>query len=130
MSYFIVFILIIKYFDNVEMFPVISLIFDFFCTKFLIIICISYSLGYCKDLNNFNSMFAILSGLGSTSVNRLRQTWSRVPNRYRKIFSDLETVMDPSQNMKNYRKLANTSFSQPPMVCLLILNTHNFFFFF
>ncbi|MCL4137815.1 UNVERIFIED_CONTAM: hypothetical protein GTU68_020311, partial [Idotea baltica] len=71
---------------------------------------------YCKDLNNFNSMFAILSGLGSTSVNRLRQTWARVPNRYRKIFSDLETVMDPSQNMKNYRKLASSSSSQAPMI--------------
>lgn len=71
---------------------------------------------YCKDFNNFNSMFAILSGLGNMSVNRLRQTWTRVPNRYLKIFRDLETVMDPSQNMKNYRTLASSSFSQSPMV--------------
>ncbi|KAK3863195.1 hypothetical protein Pcinc_031004 [Petrolisthes cinctipes] len=31
----------------------------------------------CKECKNFNSMFAILSGLGHGSVSRLKQTWER-----------------------------------------------------
>ena len=81
-----------------------------------ILINVSFCAEYCKDLNNFNSMFALVSGLGSSSVRRLKQTWTKVPNRYVKIFHDLENIMNPSQNMKNYRTLASAASSQSPMV--------------
>ncbi|CAF4421277.1 unnamed protein product, partial [Rotaria magnacalcarata] len=35
----------------------------------------------CKDMKNFNSMFAIVSGLDHKSVQRLQSTWERVPDK-------------------------------------------------
>ena len=31
-------------------------------------------------------MFAVISGLGHSSVSRLRNTWDRVPSKYNKMF--------------------------------------------
>ena len=42
--------------------------------------------GHCKELKNFNSMFAIISGLGHGSVSRLRSTWDKLPGKYSKLF--------------------------------------------
>ncbi|WAQ95760.1 RPGF6-like protein [Mya arenaria] len=41
---------------------------------------------HCKECKNFNSMFAIVSGLSHSSVSRLHNTWEKVPNKYRKMF--------------------------------------------
>ncbi|KAL8597463.1 Rap guanine nucleotide exchange factor 2 [Nucella lapillus] len=70
----------------------------------------------CKDYKNFNSMFAILSGLRHGSVSRLRSTWEKLPNKYLKMFEDLETLMDPSRNMAKYRNLLNSEHIQPPVI--------------
>ncbi|XP_076440019.1 rap guanine nucleotide exchange factor 2-like [Babylonia areolata] len=70
----------------------------------------------CKDYKNFNSMFAILSGLGHGSVSRLRSTWEKLPNKYCRMFQDLETLMDPSRNMAKYRNLLNSEHIQPPVI--------------
>ena len=40
----------------------------------------------CKDMKNFNSMFAIISGLDHKAVQRLQATWERVPEKYKKLF--------------------------------------------
>lgn len=40
----------------------------------------------CKDMKNFNSMFAIISGLDYKNVQRLQGTWERVPDKYKKLF--------------------------------------------
>ncbi|CAF3464910.1 unnamed protein product [Rotaria sp. Silwood1] len=40
----------------------------------------------CKDMKNFNSMFAIVSGLDHKSVQRLQSTWERVQDKHKKIF--------------------------------------------
>lgn len=71
---------------------------------------------HCKDCKNFNSMFAILSGLGHGSVSRLRNTWEKLPSKYSKLFSDLQEVMDPSRNMAKYRNLLNSELVHPPMI--------------
>lgn len=34
---------------------------------------------HCRDFHNFNSMFAIMSGLDKPAVRRLHHTWERVP---------------------------------------------------
>ncbi len=47
-------------------------------------ICISPE--HCKDCKNFNSMFAIVSGLGHGSVSRLKSTWEKIPSKYGKLF--------------------------------------------
>ncbi|KAM3181295.1 hypothetical protein ACTXT7_014647 [Hymenolepis weldensis] len=63
----------------------------------------------CKDLRNFNTMFCILVGLHMSPVERLRQTWERLPNKYVKMSRDLALVLDPSRNFAHYRNLLNSS---------------------
>ena len=41
---------------------------------------------HCKETKNFNSMFAIVSGLGHQAVSRLRQTWDRLGTKHVKMF--------------------------------------------
>lgn len=72
---------------------------------------------FCKECRNFNSMFAIVSGLSHSAVSRLRNTWDRVPSKYSKLFADLQELMDPSRNMSKYRQLVNAELhGQHPIV--------------
>lgn len=70
----------------------------------------------CKECKNFNSMFAIVSGLGHGAVSRLRLSWEKLPSKYQRLFSDLQDLMDPSRNMSKYRQLISSEVSQPPIV--------------
>lgn len=67
---------------------------------------------HCKECKNFNSVFAIISGLGHASVSRLRLTWEKLPSKYQKLFNDLQELMDPSRNMSKYRQLVALEMSQ------------------
>ncbi|XP_052000220.1 rap guanine nucleotide exchange factor 5-like isoform X3 [Xyrauchen texanus] len=58
---------------------------------------------HCKAQMNLNSFFAIIMGLNSPAVSRLTQTWEKVPGKFRKLFSELESLTDPSLNHKAYR---------------------------
>ena len=71
---------------------------------------------HCKDCKNFNTMFAIISGLNHSCVDRLRNTWEKVPNKYAKTYNDLGELMNPSRNMAKYRNLVNSENVQPPML--------------
>ncbi|XP_066508118.1 rap guanine nucleotide exchange factor 2 isoform X2 [Hoplias malabaricus] len=73
---------------------------------------------HCRDCKNFNSMFAIISGLNLAPVSRLRSTWERLPGKYEKLFSELQEVFDPSRNMAKYRNLLNKHNLQPPIIPL------------
>ncbi|KAL3284268.1 hypothetical protein HHI36_018429 [Cryptolaemus montrouzieri] len=70
----------------------------------------------CKECKNFNSMFAIISGLGHGAVSRLKQCWEKLPNKYQRIFHDLQQLMDPSRNMSKYRQMVCTEQNQPPII--------------
>lgn len=76
--------------------------------------------GQCKECKNFNSMFAIVSGLGHGAVSRLRASWEKLPTKYQRLFSDLQELMDPSRNMSKYRQLVASEQTQPPIVSHLI----------
>ncbi|XP_074028220.1 PDZ domain-containing guanine nucleotide exchange factor isoform X5 [Leptinotarsa decemlineata] len=70
----------------------------------------------CKECKNFNSMFAIISGLGHGAVWRLRQSWDKLPGKYTRVFSELQQLMDPSRNMSKYRQLVSAEQTQPPII--------------
>jgi len=70
----------------------------------------------CKEAQNFNSMFAIVSGLNHTAVSRLKQTWERVPEKYSKLLSDLNLIMDPSRNFSRYRNMIKSEAVKPPLI--------------
>lgn len=67
---------------------------------------------HCKECKNFNSVFAIISGLGHASVSRLRLTWEKLPSKYQKLFNDLQELMDPSRNMSKYRQMVAMEMTQ------------------
>merc|ERR1719150_794267 len=70
----------------------------------------------CKETQNFNSMFAIISGLGHGSVARLKSTWEKLPSKYQRLFTEMQQLMDPSRNMSRYRNLVNADNVQPPII--------------
>lgn len=57
----------------------------------------------CLIRRNYNSLFAIVSGLGYSSVSRLDKIWKRIPVKQKQTITDLEAIIDPSLNMKQYR---------------------------
>ncbi|CAF3299866.1 unnamed protein product [Rotaria socialis] len=70
----------------------------------------------CKDMKNFNSMFAIVSGLDHKSVQRLQSTWERVPDKHKKTFEELKSLLDLSRNMSVYRNLLKNESVVPPII--------------
>ncbi|XP_031164032.1 rap guanine nucleotide exchange factor 6 isoform X12 [Sander lucioperca] len=73
---------------------------------------------HCRECKNFNSMFAIISGLNLAPVNRLRSSWEKLPSKYEKLFVDLQDVFDPSRNMAKYRNVLSSQSMQPPIIPL------------
>lgn len=69
---------------------------------------------------NFISFFHFfpLSGLNLAPVARLRTTWEKLPNKYEKLFQDLQDLFDPSRNMAKYRNVLNSQNLQPPIIPL------------
>nr|XP_033497249.1 rap guanine nucleotide exchange factor 5-like isoform X3 [Epinephelus lanceolatus] len=59
---------------------------------------------HCKAQRNLNCFFAIIMGLNTAAVSRLSQTWEKIPGKFKKLFSELETITDPSLNHKAYRE--------------------------
>uniref|UniRef100_A0A667Y565 Rap guanine nucleotide exchange factor 5 n=1 Tax=Myripristis murdjan TaxID=586833 RepID=A0A667Y565_9TELE len=59
---------------------------------------------HCKAQRNLNCFFAIIMGLNTAAVSRLSQTWEKIPGKFKKLFSELETMTDPSLNHKAYRE--------------------------
>ncbi|CAG2176368.1 unnamed protein product [Oppiella nova] len=58
----------------------------------------------CRQLQNFNSLFAILSGLSHQSVERQKHSlWDRVPSRALQKLQKLYALMDPSRNFQHFR---------------------------
>jgi hypothetical protein len=76
---------------------------------------IFFGLECCKDMKNFNSMFAIISGLDHKTVQRLQATWERVPEKYKKLFEVNNFVLFnyrltfkiSSRNMSNFGGILN-----------------------
>lgn len=57
----------------------------------------------CKDLNNFNGLFSVLSGLKLSGVYRLKETWKTVPEEYVQKYDTLSEYMKNDSNFKNVR---------------------------
>ncbi|KAJ3299520.1 hypothetical protein HK104_008616 [Borealophlyctis nickersoniae] len=58
----------------------------------------------CRDFNNFHTTLLIVSGLLSPPVQRLKKTWDAVSSAHASALSSLEKLLDPSGNMRNYRR--------------------------
>ena len=72
--------------------------------------------GLCRRARNFNTMFAVVSGLGHRCVERLRTTWDRVPSKYVRAFESMQRLMDPTRNMSTYRTVINEESRRGPVI--------------
>ena len=52
---------------------------------------------------DYFSAFAVASGLGFSSVTRLKSTWSRLNKKELKKYQKLQNLVDPNNNFHTYR---------------------------
>ncbi len=71
----------------------------------------------CRALQNFSTMTAIVSGLNSAPVYRLRRTWDQVNQRFIAMLESLNKVMHSSKNFSDYREMIHKL--NPPCVPFL-----------
>lgn len=57
----------------------------------------------CSQLRNYNSMFAIISGLSHSCVNRLKRTFDKLKPKYKYQLEKMRGLFDPYKNMSSYR---------------------------
>lgn len=62
----------------------------------------------CRVLNNFNACMEIISGLGDSSIHRLRTHWQELPKKYQTIYDELKTILSSDQSYKSFRAYIKT----------------------
>lgn len=68
-----------------------------------------------RNLNNYNSLMAILAGINSASVLRLKQTRQAIlPKKIYKQFQSLEKLMSTDKSFSSYRMALKASSSGTP----------------
>jgi len=68
----------------------------------------------CRGIHNYSSMVAIISGLNSPPIRRLKRTWEQINARFMSQLGACEMTIDSNKNFTNYRTtLARVS---PPCV--------------
>ena len=67
----------------------------------------------CRERHNFFTSFAVVSGLSSMPVSRLKRTWELLPTKIMDRWKQLEALCNPTRNMKAYRD--SITKSQPPI---------------
>ncbi|KAJ6508999.1 ras guanine nucleotide exchange factor domain-containing protein [Mycena sanguinolenta] len=72
---------------------------------------------HCRQLNNFSTTFAIMAGLNTPPIRRLKRTWEQVNHRYMGLFSACESIVDSNRSFSRYRFMM--TFTEPPCVPFL-----------
>ncbi|CCG84890.1 protein of unknown function [Taphrina deformans PYCC 5710] len=63
----------------------------------------------CRVLNNFSTLTAIISGLNSAPIHRLRRTWDLLNARVAMSAEDLNRLMNSSKNFSQYREALHST---------------------
>ncbi|KAL5253065.1 hypothetical protein ACHWQZ_G015727 [Mnemiopsis leidyi] len=58
---------------------------------------------HCRDFQNMMAFFGIIMGLSNIAISRLSQTWEKLPSKFKKLFKEFETLLDPTRNHRTYR---------------------------
>lgn len=56
------------------------------------------------QLQNFNTLMAVIGGLCHSSISRLKETTSHVPHDIHKVFNELTELLSSYRNYDNYRR--------------------------
>ncbi|KAI0754910.1 ras GEF [Daedaleopsis nitida] len=68
----------------------------------------------CRVLQNFSTMTAVISGLNTPPIRRLKRTWEQVNAKFMSQLKICESTIDTNKNFNNYRSLLARI--QPPCV--------------
>jgi len=71
------------------------------------------------ELRNFHSLMMVITGLGSSSVSRLKATWEELDKKTHEIFMKLQNLMSIMSNFKNYR--AEIAKVNPSEACIPLI---------
>lgn len=69
---------------------------------------------YCRKLQNFNALMAIVAGLNGSAVHRLKKSWDLVPQKKRDAFEELKQIMSQQNNYSTLRNLLHSV--DPPCI--------------
>lgn len=58
----------------------------------------------CRGMQNYSTMTAIVSGLATPPIRRLKRTWEQVNARAMNQLRECETTIDTAKNFTNYRQ--------------------------
>ncbi|KAK5081926.1 cell division cycle-related protein [Exophiala xenobiotica] len=71
----------------------------------------------CRTLNNFSSLTAIVSALGTAPILRLNRTWAQLPNKTKELLENMRTLIASTKNFSRYREALREA--QPPCIPFL-----------
>ncbi|KAL9647807.1 hypothetical protein ABK040_001333 [Willaertia magna] len=57
----------------------------------------------CRELNNFNAIFEIISGLQNSAVHRLKKTWEGLKTKYKNRYDELYQLISGDNNFRAIR---------------------------
>ncbi len=71
----------------------------------------------CRSLNNFSSLTAIISALGTAPILRLGRTWAQVHAKTSSVLESMRVLIKTEKNFSNYRD--SLSSANPPAIPFL-----------
>jgi len=72
-----------------------------------------------KEMNNYNTMIQILSGLHSSTITKLKNSWKLVTKRDRELFESLTQLMSNFGHYKNYHDILSNLDDTTPCIPLI-----------
>ncbi|KAG6578068.1 ras guanine nucleotide exchange factor [Phytophthora cinnamomi] len=75
----------------------------------------------CYQMNNFNTLFEITTGLSAPCIRQLNTTWSLVSAAAQEKYQCLQQVCSPDDNYRSYRQAFALAEGQPRLACWFIL---------
>ncbi|CAE7227536.1 unnamed protein product [Rhizoctonia solani] len=69
---------------------------------------IKHFINKCRALHNYSSMAALIAGLNSPPIRRLKRTWDSVPAKFTAILDDVEATLDSGRNFTAYKQRLKT----------------------
>lgn len=75
----------------------------------------------CYQMNNFNTLFEITTGLSAPCIRQLNTTWSLVSAAAQEKYQVLQQACSPDDNYRSYRQAFALAEGQPRLACWFIL---------
>lgn len=76
---------------------------------------------WCRRLHNYNTLFAIVTGLNAPCILHLHTTWGLIHNSFLEKLQCLQQICSTEDNYKNYRQAFALGEGHPRLPCLFII---------